>query len=81
MSPAPPWVGTSPLTQSPWAGEEGPEQDSERENEPQSGSALPWTLTHFHSLQPAGPPAMGLSSCIPSSPASDFDPVFYLLPV
>lgn len=79
MSPASLWVGASPLTQSRWAGEEEPERGLERRNEPQSGSALPWTLTHFHSLLPAGLPAMGLSSCIRSSPATDFDPDFYLL--
>lgn len=79
MSPAPLWVGASPLTQSQWAGEEDPEQALERGNEPQSGSALPWTLTHFHSLLLAGPPATELSSCIRSSPATDFDPDFYLL--
>ena len=81
MSLAPLWVGASPLTQSQWAGEEGPEQGLERGNEPQSGSVLPWTLTRFHSLLPAGPPATGLSSCICSSSARDFDPVFYFLPV
>ena len=81
MSPASLWVGASPLTQSRWAGEEEPEQGLERRNEPQSGSALPWTLTHFHSLLPSGLPAMGLSSCIRSSPATDFDPDFYLLPL
>lgn len=59
MSLAPLWVGASPLTQSQWAGEEGPEKGLERGDEPQSGSVLPWTLTRFHALLPAGPPATG----------------------
>lgn len=52
----------------------------ERKRAP-SGSALPWTQTRFQSLLPAGPPATELSPCIRSSPATDFDPDFYLLPL